>query len=42
MITRVRTTSDLLDKIDSTGDYSDEIQASLKAVCEGFAKKGAY
>jgi F-type H+-transporting ATPase subunit alpha len=34
--------SDLLEKIDTTGDYSDEIQAGLKEVCEGFAKKGAY
>ena len=34
--------SELLDQIDKTGDYSDEIQAGLKAVCKGFAKKGAY
>ena len=34
--------SDLLEKIESTGDYSDDIQAGLKAACEGFAKKGAY
>jgi F-type H+/Na+-transporting ATPase subunit alpha len=32
----------LLDKINETGDYSDEIQAGLKKVCEEFAEKGAY
>jgi len=32
----------LLDKINATGDYSDEIAAGLKAVCDGFAEKGAY
>ncbi|MGB5346803.1 MAG: F0F1 ATP synthase subunit alpha [Woeseia sp.] len=34
--------ADLLKKIDETGDYSDEIKAGLKKVCEGFAQKGAY
>ncbi|MEJ2128739.1 MAG: F0F1 ATP synthase subunit alpha [Woeseiaceae bacterium] len=33
---------DLLDKINETGDYNDEIEAGLKAVCDGFAEKGAY
>jgi F-type H+-transporting ATPase subunit alpha len=33
---------DLLDRINERGDYSDEIQAGLKKVCEGFAEKGAY
>ena len=33
---------DLLDKINETGEYNDGIEASLKAVCDGFAKKGAY
>ncbi len=33
---------DLLDKINKTGDYDDDIKAGLKAVCEGFAEKGAY
>jgi F-type H+-transporting ATPase subunit alpha len=33
---------DLLEQIDSKGDYSDEIQAGLKTVCDGFAEKGAY
>jgi F-type H+-transporting ATPase subunit alpha len=34
--------SDLLDKINDTGDYNDEIVAGLKAICDGFAEKGAY
>jgi F-type H+-transporting ATPase subunit alpha len=33
---------DLLDRINQSGDYSEEIQAALKKVCEGFAEKGAY
>jgi F-type H+-transporting ATPase subunit alpha len=33
---------DLLDKINESGDYSEEIQAGLKQVCEAFAEKGAY
>jgi F-type H+-transporting ATPase subunit alpha len=33
---------DLLDKINDTGDYSDEIQAGLKAVAEEFIATGAY
>jgi F-type H+-transporting ATPase subunit alpha len=33
---------ELLDKINESGDYSDEIQAGLKQVCEAFAEKGAY
>ena len=33
---------DLLDKINETGDYDDDIQAGLKAACDGFAEKGAY
>ena len=32
----------LLDKINETGDYDDDIQAGLKSVCDGFAEKGAY
>jgi F-type H+-transporting ATPase subunit alpha len=32
----------LLDKINATGDYNDEIAASLKAAVEGFKKSGAY
>ena len=31
-----------LDTINETGDFSDEIEASLKGICEAFAKKGAY
>ncbi|MEX0976718.1 MAG: F0F1 ATP synthase subunit alpha [Woeseia sp.] len=33
---------DLLDKINQSGDYSEEIQAGLKKACDGFAEKGAY
>jgi len=33
---------DLLDKINQTGEYDDAIQAGMKAVCDGFAQKGAY
>ena len=33
---------DLLNKINDTGDYNDEIKAGLKAICDGFAEKGAY
>ena len=33
---------DLLDEINKTGDYSDDIEASLKALCKSFAEKGAY
>jgi F-type H+-transporting ATPase subunit alpha len=31
-----------LEKINETGDYNDEIEASLKTICDGFAEKGAY
>ena len=34
--------SDLLDKINETGEYNDEIEAGLKAACDSFAEKGAY
>ncbi|MFQ6004732.1 MAG: F0F1 ATP synthase subunit alpha [Woeseia sp.] len=33
---------DLLDKINDTGDYSDEIEGELNRVMDGFAEKGAY
>jgi F-type H+-transporting ATPase subunit alpha len=33
---------DVLDNINETGDYNDDIAASLKAICDGFAEKGAY
>ena len=33
---------ELLDEINKSGDYSEEIQAGLKKVCDGFAKEGAY
>jgi F-type H+-transporting ATPase subunit alpha len=32
----------LLDKIESTGDYNDEIAAELKALLDGFTATGAY
>jgi F-type H+-transporting ATPase subunit alpha len=34
--------SSLMDEINGTGDFSDEIQAGLKSVCTDFAEKGAY
>ena len=33
---------DLLDRIDATGDYDDEIQAEFKALVEAFRKTGSY
>ncbi len=33
---------DLLDRIDATGDYDDEIQAEFKALVEEFTKTGSY
>ncbi|MFO7287452.1 MAG: F0F1 ATP synthase subunit alpha [Gammaproteobacteria bacterium] len=32
----------LLDRIDQTGDYNDEIEAELKKIVEGFKTSGAY
>jgi F-type H+-transporting ATPase subunit alpha len=32
----------MLDAINETGDYDDEITAGLKAICDEFAEKGAY
>ena len=34
--------SELLEKINETGDYNDEIQAGLKALVEEFKSSGAY
>jgi len=31
-----------LDAINESGDYNDEIAATLKGICEAFAEKGAY
>jgi F-type H+-transporting ATPase subunit alpha len=31
-----------LDAINASGDYNDEIEATLKSICDGFAEKGAY
>ncbi len=33
---------DLLDSINASGDYNDDIAAQLKGCCDGFAEKGAY
>jgi F-type H+-transporting ATPase subunit alpha len=34
--------AEFLQQINDTGNYGDEEQAGLKAICEGFAEKGAY
>ena len=34
--------ADVLENINASGDYNDEITASLKKVCDGFGEKGAY
>jgi F-type H+-transporting ATPase subunit alpha len=34
--------NDVLDSINASGDYNDDIAASLKTICEAFAEKGAY
>ena len=34
--------SDFLEKINETGDFNDDIEASLKKICEDFSKNGAY
>jgi len=34
--------ADVLDGINESGDYNDDIAASLKGICDDFAKKGAY
>ncbi len=34
--------AETLDSINATGDYNDDIAATLKGICEGFAEKGAY
>ncbi len=31
-----------LDAINESGDYNDEIEATLKGICDAFAEKGAY
>ena len=33
---------DVLDSINESGDYNDEIAASLKGICDAFAEKGAF
>ena len=32
----------LLDQVNESGDYNDDIESGLKSICDGFAKKGAY
>jgi len=34
--------ADLLETINKSGDYNDDIAAGLKVCCDGFAKTGAY
>jgi len=34
--------SEVLEKINESGDYDDDIAESLKGVCEAFAEQGAY
>jgi len=31
-----------LDALNESGDYNDDIAATLKGICEAFAEKGAY
>ncbi|MDH3350026.1 MAG: F0F1 ATP synthase subunit alpha [Gammaproteobacteria bacterium] len=33
---------ELLESINKSGDYDDDVAADLKKVCDGFAEKGAY
>ena len=33
---------DALDAINESGDYNDEIEASLKGICDAFGEKGAF
>tara|TARA_B100000085_G_scaffold284542_1_gene317919 strand:- start:1550 stop:3091 length:1542 start_codon:yes stop_codon:yes gene_type:complete len=33
---------ELLEKINKTGDYNDDIEAALKKICDDFAKNGSY
>jgi len=34
--------ADVLDSINESGGYDDDVAASLKGICDGFAEKGAY
>ncbi len=34
--------ADILESINASGDYNDDISASLQKICEEFAEKGAY
>ena len=33
---------DLLDQINESGDYNDDIEAGMKKVCDAFTEQGAY
>ena len=33
---------ELLENINKTGDYNDDIEASMKKICDDFAKNGSY
>jgi hypothetical protein len=33
---------ELLESINASGDYNDDVAADLKKVCDGFTEKGAY
>ena len=34
--------ADLLDQVNESGDYNDDIEAGLKKVCDAFTEQGAY
>ena len=34
--------ADLIESINASGDYNDDVAAELKKCCDGFAEKGAY
>ena len=34
--------ADLLDQINESGDFNDDIEAGLKKVCDAFTEQGAY
>ncbi len=31
-----------LDAMNESGDYNDDVEATLKSICDAFAEKGAY
>jgi len=43
MLAHVKSTyADLIEKINASGDYNDEIEAAMRAALDGFKAKGAY